>query len=208
MTILSLEPAKNACCGISLRTAVSLLASLDLVVGLIGLSVIVPRLFALGLGAIRFVDVTLSAGMTLVVLSGAAAALLGLNTNKWELIQSYASSRLVRIFISLMMSSIAIYFSGDIVSTAVDRLIDELNQQAKREARPLPDIDRDRMVSEMTTGFITATIFWELLTDAVSLYFAHITRSLALAIKAAEGAGRATEIRGTSAPLLFEGSPH
>ena len=200
MSIFQVEPAQTACCGLSLRSAVTSLIVLDVTWGTLGLAVLFPFLMKAGPSAMGYWDVTLSSLITVTVLVGSFAGIMGLNQNKSDLIRSYAMTRLMRIGLSLMLTFAMIYYSSELVSSAVDQLIQDIVEQAKSEGREVPVIDRDRMIREMTAGFVSTTLFWELLTDAAALYFAYITKSLADRMKGDISISQVSQ----SAPLLQE----
>ena len=114
------------------------------------------------------------------ILCGAIIGLAGLNTSRASLVSVYAVSILMRIVITVSLCIVTLLHFRDIVEQMVDKIVNQMIDDAHRRGLPDPKIDRDALAKpiEYYLGFMT--IAQELISDILAIYFAYVTKSLAV----------------------------
>jgi hypothetical protein len=167
-----LSPARLGFFGIRLHTSVSLIIALDIFRAILtGTSVI--------MAVIHQIPVRLSLVFYLALLIiGATLGVYGLSRNSPKPLSIYALLILVRIFVSVLIAAAVFSELADSIAAMVDAFIESAKEQAKENHQPPPEIDRDAIVSRFVKAAIIATIVKQLISTGISLYSAHLIRSL------------------------------
>jgi len=184
---MTFEPARISFCGLSLRTTISMLIFFDIFRGVIGLSSVASTL-------IEGADSLLSrlSGHTIpslliwralqsgLILVGAIIGLIGINQSRHKLVSAYAYTIIGRIIVSIAIATVSFMYFQDIVDQMVDNIAKQITDEAHRKGLPDPEIDRDAIGKPIRTYLAFYIVANELITDILALYFAYITKSLAV----------------------------
>lgn len=141
------------------------------------------------------------------ILSGAVIGIVGLNRSRANLVSLYAVSILCRVAITLIICTVTFLHFREIVEQMVDRLVNQMIDDAHSRGLPDPQIDRDSLIkpTEFYFGFIT--IANELLSDVLAVYFAYVTKSLAVWMQRGENNPRERLIYSFALPTTTAQAP-
>lgn len=160
---------RTAFCGFSLASSVRICAILDLIIAAFALISIIA-------GYIGHSTIFAASALNFILLSlGGICGLVGVSYIQPKLLKVYSGILITRVCIMFGWTVYILTILRELVTSAVEGLIEKINEDAKERGINPPDLDRDQMIN---TGiyFITSVLVIKFLLSAVfSFYCARVS---------------------------------
>jgi hypothetical protein len=199
------DPARNAFCCVSLRTAIWTIVFLDVFYASATLTRIMTAYLGQDPSNVDHVSLYLYSAVFLVTITGALFGVVGLIKTAPTMISFYAISAILRIVLSLALTAYSLFNVDVLARQFVASLTDKLIAESASEPSEPVMLSRERLLVSAKGGLIGSMVFLELTSDIVLLYFAYITQSLSEWMKRGHshpGDAAFHSGLGTSTPLL------
>ena len=176
------DPARNAFCCMSLRTAIWSIIFIDILYASAALGRIVTESSEQLAPEYMSVLLTFSTVIFTLSVTGALIGVIGLIKSRATYISYYAMTLVARIAVSLASTIYALYNIQAITDEFSIKLIDKVADEEGVMKSP-PIMDKRRLRNVAKGGIVGSLVFLELSTDIILLYFSYIVQSLAEWIK-------------------------
>ena len=173
---MDFAPTRAFCCGLNLRTGVSLLIAADLFIGMLSLADQLGWLFHAGFSTMHFLEL---AALCLSV-GGAVFAVIGLSQKRPDLINIYALTLMVRLVVSFAVTAFQMVHIRQMAEYEVDGIIAGWDWDAHEHHHKPHDVDREAMVEKIVGILSIWVVGVEVLKATLFAYFAYVVRSLAV----------------------------
>lgn len=176
------DPARNAFCCLSLRTAIWGIIFVDILYASLGIARIVAESSEQLYPQYISVLLTFSTLICTLSITGAIIGALGLVKSRARYVSLYASTLLARIAVSVASTGYALYNTQLICDDLSKELIHKVLVESESTER-VQHIEKTRLRNIAKGGIVGSLVFLELSTDIVLLYFSYVVQSLAVWIK-------------------------
>jgi len=173
------DPARNAFCCVSLRTAIWSIIFVDVFYSSLTLSRIATDYLSFPSSNFNYVSISLYSVLFALTISGALFGVMGLIKSGPGLLSFYASTAICRIAVSLVMTAYSLYHVQLLAEPFVDAWYEKLSAKAAATGDTAVSISREELRRSTEGGLIGSMVFLELTTDIILLYFAYVIQSLA-----------------------------
>ncbi len=201
---MDFAPTRSFCCGLNLRTGVSILIAIDLFFGMLNFADQLGWLFHVGYSTFHFLQLV---GLCLSV-GGATFAVLGLSKKRPDWLNIYALTLLVRLIVSFAVTAFDMVHLRQTAEYEVDGIIAGWDWDAHEHHHKPHHVDREAMVDKLVGVLAVWVIGAEVVKAAGFAYCAYVVRSLAVWMQNGEEnpeVGRVYQLsvqQTTSSPLL------